>query len=72
MGVLSYKKMKIIIGLILSVLFLASCTNEVVVDVPEFSDGSILDGTIPLTSATKSKIEGVYEVTQGADHFGEQ
>lgn len=64
--------MKIIIGLILSVLFLASCTNEVVVDVPEFSDGSILDGSIPLTSATKSKIEGVYEVTQGADHFGEQ
>ncbi|MGB5894354.1 MAG: hypothetical protein WBG58_09260, partial [Ignavibacteriaceae bacterium] len=46
-----------------------SCTNEVDIIFPEFSDGSILEGTTPIPDFSKSRMEGVYQITEGNDFF---
>jgi glycerophosphoryl diester phosphodiesterase len=46
-----------------------SCNNEVDIIFPEFSDGSILDGTMPVPDHSKSRMEGVYQIAEGSDFF---
>ena len=46
-----------------------SCTNEVDIIFPEFSDGSILDGTMPVPEQSKSRMEGVYQFAEGNNFF---
>ena len=46
-----------------------SCTNEVDIIFPEFSDGSILDGTLPIPDNSKSRMEGVYQISEGNEFF---
>ena len=60
------KKYLYIISLILISL---SCTNEVDIIFPEFKDGSILEGTIPLPDYSKERMEGVYQFIEGNDFF---
>lgn len=55
-----------------SIVVLNSCNNLVDVDVPEFEEDSILDGSTDLSASSKLKMEGVYKVTAGDDAFGDQ
>jgi len=52
------------------ILYFISCDSNPTVSVPDHGDRSILDGTIPLSEEVKNKLEGVYQVTEGSDHFG--
>ena len=63
--------MKIIYFIIIPIL-LFSC--EVIVDweEPEFLDGSILSETNQIDESVKTKLEGVYKIIDGSDHFGEE
>jgi glycerophosphoryl diester phosphodiesterase len=59
--------------IILSLLFIfISCDTNPTVSVPDHGDRSILDGSIPLSEAVKNNLEGIYRVTDGSDHFGDQ
>jgi glycerophosphoryl diester phosphodiesterase len=46
-----------------------SCNNEVDIIFPEFSDGSILNVTMPVPDHSKSRMEGVYQIADGNDFF---
>jgi glycerophosphoryl diester phosphodiesterase len=64
--------MKRISIIALGAFFLISgCINEVEVIDPEFTDGSILEGTSPIEQVSKDKMEGIYKVEAGSDLFGE-
>jgi len=54
------------------IFFLFSCDTNPTVSVPDHGEGSILDGTVPLSEEVKNNLEGVYQVTEGSDHFGNQ
>jgi glycerophosphoryl diester phosphodiesterase len=59
--------------IILTLVFcFISCDTNPTVSVPEHGDRSILDGSIPLSEEVKNSLEGVYQVTEGSDHFGNQ
>jgi len=49
-----------------------ACSNSVDIELPVFSDGSILEGTVLLSASAKGRMEGVYTVTQGSEQFGGQ
>ena len=53
-------------------LVMISCDTDLSVIVPDHGDRSILDQTIPLSEEAKNKLSGVYQVTEGSDHFGNQ
>jgi glycerophosphoryl diester phosphodiesterase len=57
---------------LLAIFVFSSCyNNRLDVLVPELpDDGSIIPDTTPLSASVKSKLEGVYEVVSGTDHFG--
>jgi len=58
---------------LLSLLFaFISCDTNPTVSVPDYGDRSILDGSVPLSDTVKNNLEGVYRVTDGSDHFGNQ
>jgi len=54
---------------ILLTLVSLSCDNLVDIIFPEFSDGSILEGTTPVPDFSKSRMEGVYQISAGNDFF---
>jgi len=47
-----------------------SCDVIVDWEEPEFLDGSILTETNPIDENTKNKLEGIYKITKGTEHFG--
>lgn len=51
-------------------MMLSSCADDLVLDVPQFPGGGVLDQTYPLPEAAKARLTGVYNVLQGADEFG--
>lgn len=61
--------MKKYLFFILLSLISISCNNEVDIIFPEFSDRSILEGTTPVPDISKSRMEGVYQISAGNDFF---
>ena len=61
--------MKKYLLIILLTFITLSCNNEVDIVFPEFTDGSILDGTTPIPDFSKSRIEGVYQIAEGNEFF---
>ena len=61
--------MKKYILFILLTLISLSCDNLVDIIFPEFSDGSILEGTTPVPDFSKSRMEGVYQISEGNEFF---
>ena len=55
---------------IITILIVNSCSNDLDVIFPEWGNNSQLNNTIPLTDEMKSRFEGIYEVEQGSDQFG--
>ena len=62
--------MKILNKIILIILVAVSCSVLVDPVVPDCIYENTLDGTIELPQATRCRIEGVYNVVQGNDVFG--
>ena len=58
---------------IASLLVLFSCDEQKnwLLEVPQYHDSSILDGTIPLTNICKYSVEGIYKVINGSGFFGD-
>jgi hypothetical protein len=54
---------------ILLTLVSLSCDNLVDIIFPEFTDGSILEGTTPIPDFSKSRMEGVYQIAEGNEFF---
>jgi glycerophosphoryl diester phosphodiesterase len=55
----------------ISVLFLAVfCNPDESVTIPKFNDDSFMEGTLALSEATKSRMEGVYKVATGTELLG--
>lgn len=54
---------------ILLTLISLSCNNQVDIIFPEFSDGSILEGTTPIPDFSRSRMEGVYQFLEGSEFF---
>ena len=52
-----------------TLLLLISCNNLVDIIFPEFRDGSILEGTTPIPDFSKSRMEGVYQISEGSEFF---
>jgi glycerophosphoryl diester phosphodiesterase len=63
--------MKKIIFLI-PVIYFISCSTDLDVLVPDFGNNSIIDDTHILSETAKKKMEGIYQVMDGAEHFGSQ
>jgi glycerophosphoryl diester phosphodiesterase len=61
--------MKKILVIPFILFILISCNNEVDIIFPEFSDGSILEGTMPVPDFSKSRMEGVYQISEGNEFF---
>jgi len=64
------KKIKVLI--LFFIVIIISCDTEVEVITPEFTDGSILEGTQKIPVDIKNLMEGVYHVTMGSTKFGQQ
>ena len=64
--------MKTIIKIFLIILFVISCGVLVDPEVPECIYENPLDGIIELPQTVMCRIEGVYNVVQGSDVFGER
>ena len=58
--------------LILSLALIVFACNEIEVTKPEYEDGSILNGTLPLADSVKANMEGIYSIVDGGGNFGEQ
>ena len=58
--------------LFIPLLYLISCSTDLEVLVPGFGDNSIIDDTNPLAETAKQKMEGIYQVIDGVEHFGAQ
>ena len=58
--------------LLLIMLIASGCDYQVIVNNPQFTDVSILEGTNEISNDTKKLLEGVYQVTVGKDKFGQQ
>jgi len=63
--------MRNLLILILSLVLLAACDSNYVLDVPTYGNNSIIDETNPLTEESKYSIEGIYEVIEGNGIFGD-
>jgi glycerophosphoryl diester phosphodiesterase len=55
----------------LTILLFGACIKDKFTPLPEYSTGN-LDNTIPFDTAYKSSFEGIYELTEGNDLFGQQ
>ncbi len=64
------KKIFLLIFAVLFILFACEPVYELVN--PDFNDGSILEGTIPIPQDTRVHLEGVYRVLQNDSHFSDQ
>ncbi len=60
--------MKYLLFMMLTLISL-SCNNQVDIIFPVFSDGSILEGTTPIPDFSKSRMEGVYQISEGSEFF---
>jgi glycerophosphoryl diester phosphodiesterase len=58
--------------LCIPLLWFLSCSTDLDVLVPDFGENSIIGETHPLVESAKQKMEGIYQVFEGADHFGSQ
>lgn len=64
---------KYIFTLLISTLVLISCNSDIpVIGIPEHGDNGLLSDTYRLSPEMKKNIEGIYNVSQGANYFGEQ
>jgi len=62
--------MKNLLNILVIVALLTACNPDIEVFIPSFGNNSILKDTYPLTEETKQKMEGIYRVIDGSDHFG--
>jgi glycerophosphoryl diester phosphodiesterase len=60
---------KSVIYIIVIILLSNGCSNDLDVIFPEWDNG-LLNSTTPLTTEMKSRFEGIYNVEQGSDQFG--
>lgn len=58
------------LAILIALLF--GCKKNETVPIPSSGPYSILDETYPLTDASKQIMDGVYQVSEGSDFFGEQ
>jgi len=58
-----------IMAVVMIVLY--SCNKDTTVPIPSAGPNSIMEETYPLNDASKLLMEGVYQVTSGADFFGD-
>lgn len=63
--------MKKSLSFILLLVIVVSCSNEIDIVFPTFSDGSILEGTLPVPDQAKRRMEGVYQIISGNEFFGD-
>ena len=62
--------MRLSIIIILLLFIFNSCTQNIDLFEPEYTDGSILTGTTEIPEQIKSSLEGIYKISKGADNFG--
>lgn len=62
----------VFISVIIVMLMINGCSNELDVIFPEWGNNSLLGSTTQLSDDMKSRFEGVYNVEQGSDQFGTQ
>ncbi len=60
-----------LIALVIVVIALFSCNKDTTVPIPSAGPNSIMKETHPLNASSKYFMEGVYQVTGGADFFGD-
>ena len=60
------------LSVIILMLMINGCSNELDVIFPEWGNNSLLANTTPLSDDMKSRFEGIYTVEQGNDQFGDQ
>jgi glycerophosphoryl diester phosphodiesterase len=60
-----------LMALAILVIALTSCNKDYTVPIPSAGPNSIMKETYPLNAASKLLMEGVYQVTSGADFFGD-
>ncbi len=63
--------MKKLFLLLISLLFVISC-EEPKITTPEYTDGSILENSVPVDDSLKSRMEGIYSIVQGQNQFGNE
>jgi glycerophosphoryl diester phosphodiesterase len=59
------------LSFILLLIFVFSCSSEIDIVFPTFSDGSILEGTLPVPDHAKRRMEGVYQIRSSNEFFGD-
>ena len=64
--------MKKLLNILAIVALLTACNPDSEVFIPSFGNNSIINETYPLTEETRQKMEGIYRVIDGSDHFGNQ
>ena len=62
----------VFMSVIITMLIIQGCSNELDVIFPEWANNSLLGSTTPLSEDMKTRFEGVYNVEQGSDQFGTQ
>jgi len=62
--------MRVSIIIILLLFIFNSCTQNIDLLEPEYTDGSILTGTTEIPEQIKNSLEGIYKISKGADNFG--
>ena len=58
--------------LLLIMLIVSACDDQVTIVNPQFTDASVLEDTNEIPADTKKLLEGVYKVTVGKEKFGQQ
>ncbi len=64
--------MRFSIIIILLLFVFNSCTQNIDLLEPEYTDGSILTGTTEIPAQIKNSLEGIYKISKGADNFGDK
>lgn len=57
-------------SILLLISFIPSCTQDTTVEVPEFSAGGKLVGTLPVGTSHIQLLNGIYDVVDGVDQLG--
>jgi glycerophosphoryl diester phosphodiesterase len=62
-----------LIFLFVVLAFFVSCSEEeIIVNIPDYESSNFIPSSaLPLTEAAKKKIEGIFEVVEGQDYFGD-
>lgn len=58
------------ISVLLLLSLIISCTQDTIVEVPEFSAGGKLAGTLPVDANHIQLLNGIYDVVEGTDRLG--